>query len=307
MKSLPVFIVCIFLVTGCNTSRNDSLRQQNASLQQTNSELKQDIAYRDDYVSRITDSINAVFVSMEELRSQEKSLLKEESKLESSRNLKPEEIKARLFDRLAMLRATLIDDHNRLRDLQGRLAASKKQYAGLQKIVANLQKTVQERDQSIADLGKRIQGLERDVSDKTAMIVRKDSVLGQQHAQITTAYYVSGTRDELEKMGIIKKEGGFPWGLFGSTTIMTGGFDPKQFKPLDKTLASAIRVDGRIDEVLPQRAPQSYRQEKLANGQTTLTISTPDVFWKDKYLVIITDRSGTSQLISENNTPGEMR
>jgi uncharacterized coiled-coil protein SlyX len=199
----------------------------------------------------------------------------------------------------------VFDDHKRIAELKSRLASSKKQYAGLKKLVDNLTQTLAERDQSISDLNRRVLGLEQDVKDKTTIISeknaalsQKDSLLGIQRYKLTTAYYITGTKDELEKKGIIRKDGGFPWGLFGSTTILASGFDTQDFKPIDNTTPNTIQVDGKIDEIIPKRNAAYYQATKLGSDKSELTISVPEQFWKDKYLVIITDRPSSSSVLT---------
>ncbi|MBI1805517.1 MAG: hypothetical protein HYR76_00535 [Ignavibacteria bacterium] len=293
MKITPLFTVLVVLVYGCN-NRVEQLESQNATLQDNNRQLSQDLAVRDEYVDKVTDAINDVYTSIEEVKASESSLLKETNKLESERKLTHEEMRAKLIDRIDVIRATLRNNHQRLKDLQSNLSTSTKHYAGLKKMVDNLKKTLEERDRSIADLGKRVEGLQQEVNEKSTMITQKDSVINTQYQQITTTYYIAGTRDELEKKGIITKEGGFLWGLLGSTTTLASSFDERLFKPINKTLHNTIQVDGKIDEVLPKRSEQFYQKAELSSNQSMLTIAEPDQFWKDKYLVIITDRPNTN-------------
>ena len=70
-------------------------------------------------------------------------------------------------------------------------------------------------------------------------------------------------RHELEEKGIIKDEGGFLWGLLGSTTTLAPGFDERLFKPMNKEVNTAIQVNGKIDEILPRRSVQSYSAAPL--------------------------------------------
>jgi len=293
MKIVPLCAILVFIMYGCN-NRNEELQQQNAALQNANTQLSRDIAARDEYVNNVTNTINEVYASIENLKAREASLLKEKGDMESKKKLTQEQINAKLIDRISLIRATLSNDHKRLKELQAKLSSSKKQFAGLQQMVDNLTKTLEERDQSIAGLVNQVKGLEKDITEKTELISKKDSVIGTQYRQIVTAYYISGTRDQLSKMGIIKKEGGFLWGLIGSTTTLASGFDDKYFKPIDKTTELEIQVNGKIDEIIPRRNEQFYRKTDLGADQSTLTIAEPDNFWKDKYLVIITDKPGVN-------------
>ncbi len=295
MKSvmmIAVFAGLLLLGTGC-TDRVNELEQQKAAAEDLNKQLNQDMAAKDEYIDNISDAINDVYTSIEDVKAKEKSILRETNAMEGSKKLTNEETRARLIDRIGFIRETLGQDHKRLTELQGRLSASKRHYGGLQKMVASLKKTVEEKDQQIADLGKRVEGLEQEVTLKTRTIAQRDSLIGVQHTEMTRAYYIAGTRDQLEKMGIINKEGGFLWGLLGSTTTLTSNFDDKYFKAIDKTLDNTIEVNAKIDEIVPKRSAQDYNQSLIGQDQSMLTIAEPENFWKDKYLVIITDKPVT--------------
>ncbi len=294
MKLIPLLAVIVLLAGGCNNGRIQELEQQNQAAQNMNHQLTQDLAARDEYVDKVTSAINDVYTSIEDVKAKEKSLLRETTDLEAEKKLTREEVRAKMLDRITLIRSTLQDDHKRITALQAKIGSSAKKYAGLQKMVDNLKKTIEERDLAIADLGKRVDGLQHEITEKGAVITQQDSVIRTQYKTITTAYYIAGTRDELEKMGIITKEGGFLWGLLGSTTTLTSKFDEKYFKPINKTVDNTIQVNGKIDEILPRRNITDYQQTLLSSDQSMLTIAQPEEFWKDKYLVIITDRPSSN-------------
>ncbi len=293
MRITMFLAVLAALLCGCN-NRVEELERQTTSLQTSNNQLLQELASRDSYVDGITNAVNDIYGSIEDLKDRERSLLKETSDMESTKKLTRDEMRERLVSRINLIHETLRDNHERLAILESKLASSTKQYDGLKKMVANLKKSLEERDQSIASLGKQVDGLQQDVVMKTQMITQKDSVIGTQYRQITTAYYIAGTRDELEKMGIIKKEGGFLWGLVGSTTTLASGFDDARFKSINKELPNTIQVSGKINEIIPKRSEQFYAKKEVNGDQSMLTIAEPTRFWQDKYLVIITDRENTN-------------
>ncbi|MFI5253371.1 MAG: hypothetical protein ACHQQQ_13175 [Bacteroidota bacterium] len=300
-------IFLIFFVMGCN-NRREELERQNAALHSLNNQLHSDITTRDEYVSAITDSVNAIYASIEDLNAAESSILREEKNMEMTKKLTQGEIRTRLGERLAVIRAVLIDDHKRINELQSKLVYSRQQYTGLTKLVESLRKSLQERDQSIADLTNRIRGLQADITqknvelaEKSSLISQKDSVLALQQKEITTVYYITGTKSDLEKKGIIRKEGGFLWGMFGATTVLTNDFDKKYFKPINRTIQNTIQVEGKINEIIPKRNPQWYLQTIGDDGMSTLNISYPEQFWKDEYLVIVTDRPGNSIILTMIN------
>jgi uncharacterized protein YoxC len=292
MRTILFLAVLALIVGGCST-RTEELEKQNAALESSNKQLSADVAVREEYVNHLTEAINDVYASVEEARAKERSILKESNSMESGIASERAHDKADMIERLGEIRTVLRDNRAKLDKLQAKLASSARQYAGLQKMVASLKATIEERDKSIAELTTRVEGLQHDVAQKTEVINQKDSVIDTQYRQITTTYYITGTRHELEEKGIIKKEGGFLWGLLGSTTMLASGFDERLFRPMNKEVNMAIQVKGKIDQILPQRSAQTYSAEKISEEQSLLTIAQPADFWKDKYLVIITDTEGS--------------
>ncbi|HTK82073.1 MAG TPA: hypothetical protein VL633_07255 [Bacteroidota bacterium] len=294
--SLIAAVIAVVLVWGCN-SRVDELEKQNTDLQSSNHQLSQDLSERDTYVDNVTQSINDVYNSLESVQAKERSILKESNEMEAGKKLTREEMRAKLLDRVSVIKSTLHDNQQAVADLQHKVNNYKTQYSGLKTMVANLKTTIEEREKSITELTQKIQGLESDVAAKTQTINEKEAVITDQtntitvqHKQITTAYYVAGTRRELEEKGILKSEGGFLWGLLGSTSTLASGFDEKYFKPIDKTSDMTIQVKGKIDEVIPKRNETYFKKTEVGNEESMLTIADPNYFWQDKYLVIVTDK-----------------
>ncbi|HTK81293.1 MAG TPA: hypothetical protein VL633_03300 [Bacteroidota bacterium] len=293
-----LYVLALLLTTlfvGCN-NRSEELEKQNADLQSKNSQMTQEITARDQYIDSVTQSINDVYTSLETVRSREGMILKETNEMESKKKLSSQEVRQRLLSQVSLIDSSLKENRARIAKLQSTVSSSKKQYAGLRTMVANLKQTVAERESTIAFLGQKIQGLEAEVNTKTQMVAQRDSVIqqqhgviGTQHAEINRAFYIVGKRHDLEEKGIITSQGGFLWGLLGSSTVLASGFDPKLFTAIDKYDNTSIDVNGGIDEIVPKRSQQFYNAKEVSRNQSTLTIAEPDRFWQDKYLVIITN------------------
>ena len=288
MKIVSLFWIIAFMLAGCD-NKSDRLEKEVADLQSQNAQLSRDVNSRDQYVDDVTRAINHVYDNLEAARAKENFILRETQKMEAGGQITHEQVRLRVLDRIADIDSTLQDNRHVLSRLQSTVASYKTKYKGLQVIIDNLKKTVEEREHAIADLRQRVGGLEHEVRENRLALTQKDSVIGRQHARITTAYFITGTRDELEKKGIIAKEGGFLWGLLGSTTTLASGFDAKEFKPIDNTMRAAIPVEGKIRDIIPKRNEQFYSTAAGEEHRTVLTIADPDRFWQEKYLVIVTD------------------
>jgi hypothetical protein len=288
MKYAFLLVLAAFLAWGCN-GRTEELEKQNAALQQQNKELAGNLTSQDKYIDDVVTAVNEVYQSIETARAAEKNLITESKGIEGTKSQSKEEVRKDLIVRIDELNENIRDNYKKVDDLQKKVSTSRKQYASLQTMVDNLKKTLEEREASIAALEMRVKGLEGEVAQKAEQVRQRDLVIDAQKKEMATVYYVIGTRDELEKKGIIKDEGGFLWGLLGSTTTLAPDYDVSYFTPIDKGRQTTFRVDKRVREILPKRPPEYYTQVREESGVTVLTIADRAGFWKDKFLVIITD------------------
>ncbi len=286
MKTTLVVATLLFMVIGC-TNRTEELENQNAKLQTMNNMLTQDLDSRDAYIEEVTLSINDVYHSLESVRAKEKSILSGTEELNPNKTLTSAQVRQNVKNEIVSIGEELKSNRGKISDLESKLKTSKNQYAGLNKMVTNLKHTLEEREQTLTQMYGKIKDLEFDVAQKTQLVSEKEATIVQQQSVINTGYYIIGTRDELEKLGVIKDDGGFLWGLLGSATILGSGFDNSNFKPIDKTTDASIEVAGKIDEILPKRSEEFYDKMHEEGNKTSLKIKQPEKFWQDKYLVIV--------------------
>lgn len=287
-KLFIVVIIAVAFFSGCE-NQSEKLEGQIADLKQINTQLMKESTFRDAYIDSVAQAINGVYANIETMKSNEQHLLKEKQELETAKKLTGKEIRERLIERVNEINTVLQENQKNISTLQKKLASYRTKYAGLQKMVETLKATLAEREQSINELTIKIQGLENTVAEKSRLIENQKSLIGEQHQKIATAYYVVGKREELEKKGIISKEGGFLWGLLGSTTILSSGLDETVFKSINKEEQKVIEFDGKIHDLIPKRNPSVYSAKAMKDSRTTITIADPAQFWESKYLVIITD------------------
>jgi len=286
--TIPLLMILAALSWGCS-GRSGELEKENASLQAQNRKLAEDLSAQDSYIDEVVTSINDVYQSIETARAKEKNLLSETKDIEATATKTRTEVRQGLLDRVATINDNLHENLKKVSGLQGKLNASRKKYAALQTMVDNLRKSLQEREQSIASLESRVRGLEGDLAQKTEMVRDRENTIAAQQKELATAYYVVGTRDELEKKGIIKNEGGFLWGLLGSTTTLAGNLDPSSFTAIDMGANTVFHVDGKIAEILPRRDANLYTREQIGDTESVLTVADRDHFWQNRYLVILKD------------------
>ncbi len=286
--------LCVALLVGCS-NKEEELQQQISQMQSDQGTLQQNLAERDKYIEEVMRSVNEVYADLEAARSKEAKLVERAGGTEGPIQFANASTREAMMHNINEIGTTLKENRKKIADLQKSIRSFNGKIKGLNQLVENLQQSLQQREQAIASLETRVQGLEADVAAKSQTISDREAVIDSQLKTINTAYYVVGTREELENRGIITDEGGF-LGFLGSTTIMASGVDESAFTPIDKTKEQSIQVKGEIEEILPHRQETFYATSQHTPEQSELAIVRPDRFWQDKYLVIVVDQPQLSEM-----------
>ena len=282
--TLMVLMIALLSVLGCTDKR------EREELARKNEDLAKQLASRDRFIEDVTGTINEIHDNLEATWAKEKNVVRQTTKDEGKVGATSVELKQRIIDRIAGMHTVIMESRKKMALLQQKLNESGKQYAGLQRMVDDLKKEIEEREQAIAELKARVGVLETEVSEKSAVIAAHQNTIDKQTEQLNTVYYyIVGTRDELKKKGIITREGGVLWGLFGGTTVLASNFAEADFQTLDKTKDHTIALRGLVDEIVPKRDTSLYTIVRLESGQTELRIINPDSFWRERRLVIVAE------------------
>jgi peptidoglycan hydrolase CwlO-like protein len=235
-------------------------------------------------IAEIQDSLNAIAVSGNAVNLTQGNL-KGEQKLNgpSSREA---------LDRIHLLAASIQRTKEKIHDLEDKLKKSGIKLAGLEKMITNLKSSLAEREATIAKLtGKvdslstKVNGLETTVAQATQTIAAKDETIEQKRREVSTVYYIIGTKKHLMDLGIVKASGGL-LGL-GAVVLPSGKYDETGWTGLDTDKETTIKIGGlRADLVSPQ-AKGSYEMVKVSD-QVELHILNAAEFRKIKQVVIMT-------------------
>jgi len=277
---------CLALLVGCN-DKHEEYEKQVAAAKQEQVSTKQLLGERDKYIEDVMQAVNDVYREIETARVKEGRLVKRSGDPEVGPKGRDLDTFHKLLTDIDDIGSVLKENRKRIDDLQYRMGRSNHHIASLDTLVANLRTTILEREGSIAQLEVKVQGLEQTLAEKTRMIDDRDLTIVDQRREMNRGLYVVGTRDELKKKGIIVDEGGFLWGLLGSTTVMAGAVDPAEFTSLDRLRDTTIHVPGTIAEILPRRGEALFSMKQREDNSSELNIASPDGFWQNKYLVIV--------------------
>ena len=145
--------------------------------------------------------------------------------------------------------------------------------ANLQKLQTELQEKdihIAELDQTVASLSSSIASLKEESSNKSETIIAQDK-------QINTAWYVFGTKKELQSQNIYEKG-----------RVLQSNFNKNYFTKIDIRIVKEIKLYSKSVKILTAHPTSSYQLIQDANKQYVLRINNPQNFWStSKYLVVL--------------------
>ena len=139
-----------------------------------------------------------------------------------------------------------------------------------------LRKELAEKDIHIAELDEKVNTLADDVSTLKEDNKQKQETISTQDKELSTAWFVFGTKKELKDQNILKKG-----------EVLQGNFNKSYFTKIDIRVDKEIKLMSRDAKLLTSHPSGTYTLLRDANKQYVLRITDPQRFWStSKYLVI---------------------
>lgn len=140
-----------------------------------------------------------------------------------------------------------------------------------------LQAALNEKDIHIAELDQTVSNLSTSVSQLKEESSVKSETISTQDRQLNTAYYVFGTKKELEEQNIYQKG-----------KVLQSSFNRNYFTKIDIRVDKEIKLYSKTAKILTAHPASSYTLNQDANKQYILRINDPQQFWStSKYLVVL--------------------
>lgn len=282
---LAILPVAIMILAGCDR-RERELEMQNAILQNDLDSISTAMRNRAEYFDEVVEAINQVHLKLEGARTAGEEIRLQTEGHEGGFSLTNDQSRKELLGQIELIDVALDESRSEIARLETSVGTMKRESSGLNTLINNLKEQLEERERQFAALQLTVAGLENELAHQSRTIVRQDSIITSRETQLNTVYYIVGTRNELKELGVITDEGGFLWGLLGSTSVMSGSIDEALFSELDKTRDSFLSVEGEIEEILPRRDENHYVAEVEESGSNIMILD-PAQFWKERYLVIV--------------------
>jgi uncharacterized coiled-coil protein SlyX len=196
------------------------------------------------------------------------------------------------LDRIAVLRASILRNKQRIQQLESSIKKSGIKVAGLERMIANLKHSVSQKQDEVALLTSRVGELQTQVAGLETTVIQtqdtvrvKEQVIEEKREALATVYYVVGDKKELTDQGVIEAKGGV-LGL-GKTILPAATANQTVFTPLDTDESTVIRTSAPKARLVSAQPASSY-ELVLVDGQMELHILNPEEFRKIKQVVILT-------------------
>lgn len=140
-----------------------------------------------------------------------------------------------------------------------------------------LRTELQEKDIRITELDNTVTELNSNVTQLKEETAKKTETINNQDAQLHSAWYVFGTRKELQEQNIYQKG-----------KVLQSSFNKNYFTKIDIRVDKEIKLYSKSATMLTSHPAGSYTLQPDAQQQYVLRITNPQLFWStSKYLVVL--------------------
>lgn len=285
MKSFSMLIIAalVLSVTACETKKEKEAAEQQMSkadsLELVINQMRNE-----------TDDLNGMKLKLTDIMRQ---INEAENRItnispETSSNQIVVENMAFIKQKMEEYRRTVAEMQQQLRNSNQLSQKAKKSYEtdiyrfqealeGKNAEIDSLRVRLAEKDLVITEQGAVILEQGKTVNDLLEENAEKEEVLVEQDRKLHTAWYVYGTKKELEEHHIVEK----------GKVMSSESVNKDYFTAIDIRVTKVIPLHSKKVKLLSAHPATSYKLDKDAQGIYTLRITDPELFWSvNKYLVI---------------------
>jgi chromosome segregation ATPase len=295
MKRIYLIAIVLTLAAACVDKDKEKVSQLEGQLDETVAMLDERDSVMNEYLSFVTE----IEKNLNEIRERESLISLEDGELQGDN----QEQRAQLLKDLQTINALMAENKERIATLSSSVKSSKYQINKLKELVAELQKNIEVKSEEVEKLNQQMaflteenQILKVQVDSLFAENETKGQTIEEQSEKIKelddkfhTAYYASGSIEDLKAKSIIEKEGGF-LGI-GSVKQLNQNINLNELDSIDIRNTYSIPVHSKKVELVTEHPSDSYEMiiDEDNKQVDKLVILDPEKFWAStKCLVMIT-------------------
>jgi hypothetical protein len=240
------------------------------------------------------ESMMAILVQVQKnlgrIRQKEAVVQRLSSDVEGAQEKSAEEIGREIYDNIRFIDSTLASSKSLISRMEKENSTSGMRVAALDRLTKDLKGEVEAKDREIAALKQSASRLNGEVSRLYSTVDVMDEVIDDQEEQLSTAYYISGTVDQLASKGILVRQGPFAR-VLGSNYLLANDFDTNAFHKIDIGETRDIFFDKPLKS-LHIITPHTRGSYDIVGGRdaTLLLVRDENEFWrKSRCLVIVVE------------------
>ena len=272
-----------FIMGACNTHQKE-LQQMAVK----SDSLKQQISQRDQSVNGFLSDFNAIEQNLATIKEKEHMISTlSENKSGENKTLAKERINSDINDIYALLvkNKDIIASLNRkIKDANGQLDAFQVTVDNLISQVADRDKEIETMKGQLADMNTKVTDLSSNVATLQTTTKDQQQVIEKKTNDLNTAYYIVGTKQQLEAKKIISKQGGFI-GL-GKVPELATNVNKNELIKIDITKQTTISINQNKLRMLTTHPDGSYKIDQTKDKITDITITDPEAFWSESKVLV---------------------
>jgi chromosome segregation ATPase len=205
-------------------------------------------------------------------------------------------LRTRLTNKIDEINNMLLEQEKKHRAISSRIANSNATISEMAAKIEELDKEVKEKENINSKLNQTLKYLEnqnKEQISKIESVIKENQKLNDaleaKTNAINSAYYISGSEDELRNKAIIEKTGGF-LGLLGRVNTLNPELDINHLEIIDlrEKTTFTLNEERRKIEFITHHHPSTYELNETSTGTSMLTITNPAEFWRNSKTLVIT-------------------
>ena len=281
MKRILIIAIAALALTGCQEKKNA------AAVSQTDvriDSLQRIIDQKDNELNDVISTFNEIQEGFRliELAEKNVSIIKD-----GEATNKPEQIRESIRsiqqrmqhnrELIARLQQQVREGSSRSEELRRTINNFVKELEAKNNELQQLRTELQEKDIRIAELDNTVSTLNSDVTQLREETAKKTATINNQDVQLNSAWYVFGTKKELQEQNIYQKG-----------KVLQSNFNKNYFTKIDIRVDKEIKLYSKSARMLTSHPAGSYTLQPDAQQQYVLRITNPQQFWStSKYLVVL--------------------
>ena len=294
MKSvlkISVFLIAAFVMVSCNQKQLEQQQDEIVLLNNENETLRQEALEKEENLNEFFESMAQIRDNLNEIKVRQ-NLITEETR---DKDQIGQDVRKQIDEDLAMISKLMDDNRKRLASINRQLRDSNIKIEEFEKLVASLTVEIEERNVEISTLRDNMnelnihnEALAEAINKLEEETQEQWNVIEQKTEQINTAYFVYGTRKELQENEIIDRQGGV-LGI-GRTSVVNSNVKTDYFTRVDITQVESVEVPGKKLRLVSVHPEDSYFVDSSDEQASQIIIEDPDKFWSNtRYLVVSID------------------